>query len=133
MGAKPMSPFDVIAAALLLLGTLLTLIAGVGVLRFPDAFTRMHAATKSTSLGLTLVLLGAAIRIETAGSTVKLLLVVAFQFLTAPIAAHMVGRAAHRTGHTAHLQVDELASLDMETMDPADHRGEQPGRPQEDG
>lgn len=131
-----MSPFDVIAAALLLLGTLLTLIAGVGVLRFPDAFTRMHAATKSTSLGLALVLLGAAIRIETAGNTVKLLLVVAFQFLTAPIAAHMVGRAAHRTGHTAHLRGDELTSLDLETMAPADHRGErgeQPGRPQENG
>jgi multicomponent Na+:H+ antiporter subunit G len=101
---------DILAAVLLLLGCGLAVVAGVGLLRFPDLFSRMHAATKPATLGLLLVALGAALRMEDGSNVAKLLLVAAFQFLTAPVAAHMIGRAAYRSGAGAleDLVVDEL-------------------------
>jgi multicomponent Na+:H+ antiporter subunit G len=117
-----MTPADALAALLLATGTLLTVLAGVGVLRLPDVFGRMHAATKSSSLGLALVLLGAAIRVRGGGDTAKLVLVIAFQFLTAPVAAHLVGRAAHRAGEALdHVtDVDELAEAERRRPGPGD-------------
>lgn len=103
---------DVLAALCLLGGALLALAAGVGVLRFPDLLARMHSATKPQVLGLTLVLLGLALRLRTGPALWMLLLVVLFQLLTSPVAAHMVGRAGYRTGKVRHdlLLVDELTS-----------------------
>ena len=108
-----MSALDVGSAVLLLLGVLLALIAAVGLVRFPDLFSRMHAATKPATLGLLLITVGAALRMEEGSDAAKLLLVAAFQFLTAPVAAHMVGRAAYRAGAGAQdeLVVDELRDL----------------------
>jgi multicomponent Na+:H+ antiporter subunit G len=113
------TPLDALAALLLAAGTLLTVLAGVGVLRLPDVFARMHAATKSSSLGLALVLLGAALRMRGVGDTAKLVLVIALQFLTAPVAAHLVGRAAHRAGEALdHVtEVDELAGAERPPAD----------------
>jgi multicomponent Na+:H+ antiporter subunit G len=113
------TPLDALAALLLAAGTLLTVLAGVGVLRLPDVFARMHAATKSSSLGLALVLLGAALRVRGVGDTAKLVLVIALQFLTAPVAAHLVGRAAHRAGEALdHVtEVDELAGAERPPPD----------------
>ena len=101
---------DVVGAILLLSGVVLALTASLGLMRFPDVFSRMHAATKPTTLGLLLVTVGAALQVDAAGDRVKLLLVAAFQLLTAPVAAHMIGRAAYRTGvgGRADLVVDEL-------------------------
>ena len=93
-----MSVGDVVAGALILTGVALSVTAGLGLHRFPDLFARMHAATKPATLGLVLVLTGAALRMEQRGDVAKLLLVVALQFLTAPVGAHMVGRAAYRAG-----------------------------------
>ena len=58
----------------------------------------MHAATKPATLGLVLVLTGAALKVEDGGDVAKLLLMVVLQFITAPVGAHMVGRAAYRPG-----------------------------------
>ena len=101
---------DVVTAALLLIGVALALLAGLGLLRFPDVFSRMHAATKPATLGLLCVVVGAALQMDDGSDAVKLLLVGAFQFLTAPVAAHMIGRAAYRsgTGDLDGLVVDEL-------------------------
>lgn len=101
---------DVLSAVLLLSGVALALVAALGLVRFPDVFSRMHAATKPTTLGLLLITLGAALQVDSGGDRVKLLLVAAFQFLTAPVAAHMIGRAAYRTGAGARdeLVVDEM-------------------------
>ncbi len=101
---------DVLSAVLLLSGVALALIAGLGLVRFPDVFSRMHAATKPTTLGVLLVTVGASLQVDSGDARVKLLLVAAFQFLTAPVAAHMIGRAAYRTGAGAidELVVDEL-------------------------
>lgn len=100
----------VLSGALLLSGVALALVAGVGLLRFPDVYSRMHAATKPSTLGLLLVCLGAALVVDDGADRSKLLLVAAFQFLTAPVAGHMIGRAAYRagTGDLDRLVVDEL-------------------------
>ena len=105
---------DVLSALLLLTGVLLAVVAGLGLVRLPDLFSRMHAATKPATLGLALVLLGAALRVEDGSEAAKLLLVGAFAFLTAPVAAHMIGRAAYRVGDGAQddLVVDELRDGD---------------------
>ena len=102
---------DVASAICLLGGAFLAFAAGVGVLRFPDLLSRMHAGTKPQVLGLVLVLIGLALRLRSGGAVWALVLVAIFQMLTAPVAAHMVGRAGYRTGKVRNdlLVVDELA------------------------
>jgi multicomponent Na+:H+ antiporter subunit G len=89
---------DVVAAIFLLCGAFLAFAAGVGVVRFPDLLARMHAATKPQVLGLILVLIALALRIRSWSAVGMLVLVVIFQLMTSPVAAHMVGRAGYRTG-----------------------------------
>lgn len=102
---------DVVAAVLLLAGAVLTLAAGIGVLRFPDLLARMHAGTKPQVLGLVLVLTAEALRVRSPAVLGLLLVVVVFQFLTVPVAAHMVARSGYRTGQVRRdlLIDDELA------------------------
>jgi multicomponent Na+:H+ antiporter subunit G len=104
---------DVAAAGCLIAGAVLSLAAGVALVRFPDLLSRMHAATKPQVLGLLLVLLGCALRLRTGVDITTLLLVGVFQLTTAPVAAHMVGRAAYRGRGANHrlLVVDELAPV----------------------
>jgi multicomponent Na+:H+ antiporter subunit G len=87
---------DIAAAVCIITGALLGLCAGVALVRFPDLLSRMHAATKPQVLGLLLVLLGCALRMRTSEDITTLVLVGVFQLVTAPVAAHMVGRAAYR-------------------------------------
>ena len=119
---------DVASAACLLGGAFLAFAAGVGVLRFPDLLARMHAGTKPQVLGLALVLIGLALRLRSGGAVWALILVAVFQMLTAPVAAHMVGRAGYRTGKVRSdlLVVDELTS-DQERAQARDQ-----GRPDDD-
>jgi multicomponent Na+:H+ antiporter subunit G len=101
---------DAAAAVCMLGGSFLAFAAGVGILRFPDLLSRMHAGTKPQTLGLMLVLIGLALRLRSGSAVWALVLVVLFQMLTAPVSAHMVGRAGYRTGkvRTDLLVVDEL-------------------------
>lgn len=89
---------DLIAAVLMILGSFLALIAAIGLQRFDDLFARMHSATKPATLGLILILTGAALTLPLPGAVAKLVLVILLQFITAPVGAHLVGRAAFRTG-----------------------------------
>ncbi|MEW2220595.1 monovalent cation/H(+) antiporter subunit G [Streptomyces sp. NPDC006990] len=102
---------DVVGAVCMLAGGLLCLLAGIGMVRLPDVLARMHAATKPQSFGLLLVLLGAGLWLRSLIDLCTLLLVGLFQLLTSPVAAHMVGRAAYRTGRLDRedLVRDELA------------------------
>jgi multicomponent Na+:H+ antiporter subunit G len=102
---------DVLAGACLISGALLSLAAGMGLMRFPDLLSRMHSATKPQVLGLLLILAGAALRLQNTIDITTLVLVGLFQLATAPVGAHMVGRAVYRAGHVRHdlLVVDELA------------------------
>ncbi len=102
---------DVVAAVLLLAGSVLAVLAGIGLQRFPDVFARIHAATKVTTLGLVLILGGTALRIGDPGDAAKLALVAVLQLVTAPVSAHMVGRASYRAGTemSDRTAIDELA------------------------
>jgi len=115
---------DVVAVACLLAGAFLCLTAGVGLVRFPDVLSRMHAGTKPQVLGILLVMVGGAIRLQGLAAAWMLLLVGAFQLLTAPVSAHMISRVAYRRRHVRRdlLLVDELR--DAETGD--GHRGDEP-------
>ncbi|QKT04502.1 monovalent cation/H(+) antiporter subunit G [Ectothiorhodospiraceae bacterium 2226] len=87
-----------ITAVLLLLGASLMLLAAVGLLRMPDLLTRMHAATKAGALGAGLMVSALAIYFAEGEVVARAVAIVAFIVLTAPIAAHMVGRAAYVVG-----------------------------------
>ena len=101
---------NLLGAIFLLLGGVLSLAAGVGLLRFPDALSRLHAATKPQVLGLVFIVVALAISSRSLTVLFALVPVVLFQMLTAPIAAHMIGRAGYRTKNFRRelLAVDEL-------------------------
>ena len=102
----------IIAAALLVIGSLLCLIAAVGMLRLPDTLIRMHAATKAGTLGTGCILAAVAIAANTAGTTLRAIVIIVFLLLTAPVAAHLIGRAAYRRGIElyAGTWIDELGT-----------------------
>ncbi len=83
----------VIVGTFLLLGVAFSMLAGIGVLRMPDAYMRMQAATKAGTLGVACVAIAAAIQFGELAIAVEALLIVAFFFLTAPVAAHLIARA----------------------------------------
>lgn len=88
----------VVASILVSLGVALMAISAIGVLRLPDVFSRMHAASKSTSLGLTFVLVGVGLFDGSTSVIVKAALASVLLIITQPVAAHVLGRAAHRAG-----------------------------------
>jgi multicomponent Na+:H+ antiporter subunit G len=89
---------DWAVSVLLLLGSSFVLLAAVGLLRLPDLYTRMHASTKPATLGVSLLVSGLAWHAGDLGVGARAVLVVVFFLLTAPVAAHRLGRAAYRAG-----------------------------------
>ena len=116
---------DVVALGCLLAGAFLCLTAGLGLVRFPDVLSRMHAGTKPQVLGVLLVMVGAGIRLHGWSATWMLLLVAAFQMVNAPVSAHMISRVAYRRRHVRRdlLLVDELR--DAEGRDSV-YQGDEP-------
>ena len=102
---------DILVAILLIVGCLMSLIAGIGLLTFPDMLTRMHAATKPQVLGFLLIFAGLAVYLRSWAVIPVLALAWAMQLLTAPVSAHMIGRSGYRTKHAAKetLFSDELS------------------------
>ncbi len=78
-----------------LIGGFFTMIAAAGLVKLPDVFIRMHASTKAGTLGSSLTLLAAALFFAETSVSIKALIGVFFLMLTAPIAAHLIGRAAN--------------------------------------
>lgn len=106
---------ETVSDVLLLLGGAWSVLAAIGVLKFDDVFSRLHAGTKATTLGLWLVIVGAASRLG-GGDAIKLVLVGLLVFLTAPVGAHLIGRAVHRSPGSATVRIDTVDELgDMET------------------
>lgn len=105
-----MNVLDLFTAVLILSGSALALTAAIGLLRFPDTLSRMHAATKPQVLGLLLVLAGAAIQLRGNVDTGMFILTGMFTLITAPVIAQRVGQLAYREGHVREdlLAVDEL-------------------------
>ncbi|WP_298752094.1 monovalent cation/H(+) antiporter subunit G [uncultured Serinicoccus sp.] len=107
---------DVLGLVCLLLGALLCLAAAIGLLRFPDLLTRMHAGTKPQVLGVLLVILGVGLRSRSGLDIGMLVLIGLFQLLTIPAGSHMVGRAGFRTGQIAPAHI-HLGQRDGEVDD----------------
>lgn len=89
---------DIIATLAVVLGTAFGLLSAVGILRMPDVYIRLQVASKASSLGIALLMLGVAAHFGELSVIVRALLVVLFLFMTAPVAAHVIGRAAYLTG-----------------------------------
>jgi multicomponent Na+:H+ antiporter subunit G len=109
-------------SVLILAGALFCLVASLGILRMPDLLMRMHAATKAGTLGAGLILLAAAFALGSAGAAVRAGAAILFLLLTAPVAAHLIGRAAYRSGQLRLWQgtrVDELRGVLRDIRVPA--------------
>ncbi|MFY1599772.1 monovalent cation/H(+) antiporter subunit G [Micromonospora sp. WMMD737] len=108
-----MTAFDIIVSVLMLSGSALALTAAIGVVRFPDTLSRMHAATKPQVLGLLLVLAGAAIRLRGQIDVGMLILTGIFTLITAPVIANRVGQLAYReqTSRDDLMTADEMHDL----------------------
>jgi multicomponent Na+:H+ antiporter subunit G len=85
-------------SVLLMIGATFLLAAAIGVLRMPDLFTRMQTATKAATLGISCILIAVALYMDDLGVAIRAFFTVVFFFLTAPVAAHMIGRAAYFIG-----------------------------------
>jgi multicomponent Na+:H+ antiporter subunit G len=104
---------DAVSAVFMVVGALLSLGAAIGLLRFPDLLSRMHAATKPQVLGLFLLLAAIGLQMRTWWVWPVLAVAWIFQLLTVPVSAHMVGRAGYRTKHLHRelLTADELEAV----------------------
>jgi multicomponent Na+:H+ antiporter subunit G len=87
-----------VSAVLQMVGAFFMLLAALGVLRLPDLFMRLQAATKASTLGVGCLLLGVAVHFQDLAVTTRAMLIIAFFFLTAPVGAHMIARAAYAVG-----------------------------------
>jgi multicomponent Na+:H+ antiporter subunit G len=101
---------DVVSGTLLIAGALQCLLGAIGLVRLPSLLGRLQAATKPQTLGLLLILAGAALRVPLE-SAATLVLVAVFQLITAPVLSELVGRSAYRSGAVRPeiLVADELA------------------------
>jgi multicomponent K+:H+ antiporter subunit G len=98
---------DILLSLLILAGALFTFIGSLGLVRLPDFYTRLHAPTKATTLGVGSLLIASALYFSTRGEGVSLheALVTMFLFITAPVSAHLLSKAA------LHLKLRSLAEL----------------------
>ncbi len=89
---------DIFIAVLSTLGTLFVLLAAIGVIRMPDTYLRISVTTKAATLGIGLILAAAAIYFSDLSITSRVLAIILFIFLTAPVGAHLIGRASYFIG-----------------------------------
>jgi len=84
---------EIIAVLFMIFGAFFILVAGIGLLRFKDLYSRMHATTKATSFGLLLIIVGVSLVFNVGVVWLKALLVIIFIYLTAPLAAHSIAKS----------------------------------------
>ncbi|RKQ38018.1 monovalent cation/H(+) antiporter subunit G [Oceanobacillus halophilus] len=91
---------NIIIILSVLIGAFFVFSASIGIIRFPDVYTKLHAATKAPTLGLASLLIGAFMFLFIQHDIVsgKLLLAILFILITNPVSAHMISRAAHANG-----------------------------------
>lgn len=90
---------DYVAGLLIVAGALFALVASIGLLRLPDVYTRMHAASKAGTLGSCVMLLALAVNSSEPAIVMRALAGIVFFLLTAPIAAHLLAKAAYTAGY----------------------------------
>jgi len=93
-----MTPSDLLSTVLLIAGAIFFLAGTLGLLRFPDIYTRLHALTKADNVGLGLVVAGLALQAESLAAVGKLLLIWVFVLLAGASVAHLVAAAARQRG-----------------------------------
>jgi multicomponent Na+:H+ antiporter subunit G len=93
-----MTVLDVASGLLMAVGALLLVSGGVGLLRFPDFYTRVHAVGLTDPAGAGLILLGLLLRVDTWETAVRLMVILLFLTLTSPTATHILAHAARRDG-----------------------------------
>ncbi|SMQ60925.1 multicomponent Na+:H+ antiporter subunit G [Devosia lucknowensis] len=100
-----------LGGTLLVVGALFTLLAAIGVVRLPDLYTRMHAASKAGAVGGGLILLAVAVLSQDAAVSVRAIIGVVFLLLTTPVSAHLLARASYLSGYkpSSETLIDELA------------------------
>ena len=121
---------DAVSAVFMIVGAVMSLAAAIGLLRFPDLMSRMHAATKPQVLGLFLLLAALGLQMRTWWVWPVLLVAWILQLLTVPVSAHMVGRAGYRTKHLHKelLSTDELEAVVVKAAEAAKARDSDGGR-----
>jgi multicomponent Na+:H+ antiporter subunit G len=117
---------ELFLAIMVLLGGFFAFIAGLGILRLPDVLIRMHATTKAGTLASGLIMLAVAVGFGDVSTVARAIVIVVFLLLTAPVAAHMIGRAAFRSGVPLWRTHEDPAARDKLGMAPkpgAEDRG----------
>jgi len=99
---------EIFIGILMISGSFFILVSSIGLVKMPDIFLRMSATTKAATLGTGLTLISAALFFGETGVISRALIIIVFLYLTAPIAAHMIGRAAYFDG----VQLWEKTSID---------------------
>ncbi|WP_444678335.1 monovalent cation/H(+) antiporter subunit G [Halomonas sp. E19] len=89
---------EVIKGFLVLTGAIFMLLAALGILRLPDLLTRMHATTKAAALGVILIMLAVALHFAEVAVMARAFAIIVFVLMTAPVAAHVIGRAGYFVG-----------------------------------
>jgi multicomponent Na+:H+ antiporter subunit G len=119
------SLLELAVALLLLTGTFLILLAGIGLVRFPDVYCRMHAAGKAGTLGVVLLVLGTTLYFAGTANDIwaRGILAMFFQFLTTPAATHLLARASYLREYPLAQQtaVDELRTYLPSRPDEVEH------------
>lgn len=107
---------DIVSGGLLLLAVSFVLLASIGLHRFDDVFSRIHASTKAVTLGVVLAAFGAAMQMDTTGDVAKLLLAAGLQLVGAPVAAHTLNRGSYWTGGelSPDTEIDHLGESGLE-------------------
>ncbi|MGF1734078.1 monovalent cation/H(+) antiporter subunit G [Photobacterium satsumensis] len=90
---------EILISILLLFGTFFTLVASLGIVRMPDLYTRMHAATKAGTVGICFLLLAVSFSIPEVTVISRVIGTILFLFITAPVAAHLLGKAMHQINY----------------------------------
>lgn len=101
---------DLVGGVFLVIGALLILLAAVGVTRFTDIFSRMHAAAKAPVLGIMFVGVGAVMMVRTTSVAISIGLIVVLQLIAGPVGAHVLGRSVYYRSRGRMDAVDELAA-----------------------
>ncbi|MCB8837842.1 monovalent cation/H(+) antiporter subunit G [Aurantimonas sp. VKM B-3413] len=119
----------ILAGLLMIAGSIFAAVAALGIIRLPDLYTRMHAASKAGSVGSGMMLIALALTSNATGETLRAIAAVFFFLLTAPISAHLLAKAAYAVGYRlwSGSVLDEMPPL------PVDERSSGTPSPEEAG
>jgi len=108
---------DTVAGVLLVFGSALILLAGIGVVRFRSIYARMHSAAKAPTLGILAIAIGVSLSVRSVEALVTALLVVVLQLVTGPVGTHLLGRSVYRQLEHDFDAGDELAADEARDVD----------------